>query len=150
MLGHSRRSTQIPGRVRLLRVPKVTWEAYSLWLVAGMLVSVSCRQSSACAMGLEFLPQVALLLLWPMTGHDGSFLGSHPAIRWHCLPVQKRVWDSGLLGPGRTLILSAIIFNKRGICSQASAHPCRFWGAEGVPQWLLHLNGPCACQAGHV
>lgn len=58
---------------------------------------------------------------------------------------------SGLLGLGRPLIRSAVIFNKKGVCSQASARPCGFWGAEGVPQgrgtaatppqWPLRMPG---------
>lgn len=50
VLGHSSCSAQIPSRVGLLRVWNVTQEAYSLWLVTGMGVSVSCRQPPARAM----------------------------------------------------------------------------------------------------
>lgn len=50
VLGHSSCSARIPSRVGLLRVWNVTQEAYSLWLVTGMGVSVSCRQPPARAM----------------------------------------------------------------------------------------------------
>lgn len=52
VLGHSSCSARIPSRVGLLRVWNVTQEAYSLWLVTGMGVSVSCRQPPARAMGM--------------------------------------------------------------------------------------------------
>lgn len=52
VLGHSSCSARIPSRVGLLRVWNVTQEAYSLWLVTGMGVSVSCRQPPAHTMGM--------------------------------------------------------------------------------------------------